>query len=62
MDVLLNSGDKIYYVVKVKGQVASPLFETQAAAEHYKLSMPERRQKEASVLPMTEDGKQLLLE
>ena len=60
--MLLNSENKIYYVVKVKGHAASPLFETLAAAEHYKLSLPCNQQLEASVLAVTENDKQLLLE
>lgn len=62
MSTLLNSENRIYYVVKVKGQTASPLFETQAAAEHFKLSMSTDRQQAAKVLAVTEDDKQLLLE
>ena len=52
----------IYYVVKVKNVVSSPLFETQVAAEHYRLSLPVNSQYDAQVIPVTEDGKQLLLE
>ena len=56
-----NEGNTVYYVVKVNGAAVSPRFSSHQLAEMQITHLEEAHQLIAEVVPVTADGKDLLL-
>lgn len=60
-NLVLNGGDVVYYVVCVNGQEMSQRVESKMLAEMEKQKLDESLRSIAEVVPVTADGKQILL-
>jgi hypothetical protein len=59
---ILNDNTVLYYVVRVNGQNMSIPTTTKAIAEMEKMKLAPELQMIAEIVPVTADGKQMLLE
>lgn len=57
-NLIMDNGDVVYYVVKMNGKEISRRFNSRTLAEAAKNDLPN----EAKVVPVTADGKQVLME
>lgn len=55
------SENETRYAVKVNGKVVTQPFTTQTLAEHALYNLPEDQRQTAQVVPVTQDGKEILL-
>lgn len=60
-NMIMDNTDAVYYVLKVNGVVVSGRFGQAMMAEMAKNNLPEEQRMLAEVVPVTEDGKQVLL-
>ena len=60
-NIITDSGDVIYYVIRVNGAAVSDRFENSMLAEMEKQNLPEEMKRIAEIIPVTSDGKQMLL-
>ena len=60
-NMILDTGDVLYYVVRVNGQDMSPKYSNQMLAEAELQKLAPEMRSIAEVVPVTADGKQLLL-
>lgn len=58
---ILTDQQVVYYVVRLNGQEISPRVETRAIAEMSLNQLPPETRALAEVVPVTADGRQLLL-
>jgi hypothetical protein len=61
MPMLINEMDQLKYVIKVNGTTVSIPFATKMLAEQFIASLPKEQQPIAEVVPVTNEGKELLL-
>jgi len=60
-NMITDDMDVVYYVVKVNGVAVSTRFTERMMAEMAKNNLPEEQKMLAEVVPVTTDGKQVLL-
>jgi hypothetical protein len=60
-NLITDDIDVVYYVIKVNGVSVSGNFTEQMAAELAKNNLPEEQKMLAEVVPVTAEGKQVLL-
>ncbi len=60
-NLIMDNGDVVYYVVKVNGVEISTRFNERLVAEMAKNNLPNEQKMIAEVVPITTDGKQVLL-
>jgi len=60
-NMITDDLDVVYYVVRVNGVAVSTPFNERMMAEMAKNNLPEEQKMIAEVVPVTADGKQLLL-
>lgn len=60
-NMITDDLDVVYYVVKVNGTAVSTPFNERMMADMAKNDLPEEQKMIAEVVPVTADGKQLLL-
>lgn len=58
---ILNDQTAVYYAICVNGVIISQKYDSKMIAETEKTKLPIETQAVAEVVPMTADGKQLLL-
>lgn len=58
---VLAGGEVVYYAVKVNGKIVASNFLTHRAAESVVENFSEDRRMLAEIVPMTADGKEILL-
>lgn len=61
-NIIADSGDVVYYVVRVHGQDVTAPVATQQLAEMKKMELEPEQQALAEVVPVTADGKQILFD
>ena len=59
--LITDDMDVVYYIVKVNGVAVSDKFSERMMAEMAKNNLPNEQRMIAEVVPVTNDGKQLLL-
>jgi hypothetical protein len=62
MDNMIENDTQIRFVIKVDGQTVSEPYLSEAQALHQISNLPQYQQPLAEVVPITSDGKTLLLE
>ena len=60
-DMLMNDANTIQYIIKINGVPVSAPFGDKMLAEQAKNNLPEEQRILAEVVPITNDGKQVLL-
>lgn len=60
MNKLINEQEQVKYVIKVNGKVVSIPFTSKMLAEQHINNLPQDQQIIAEVVPVTEDGRQIL--
>lgn len=60
MEQILTDNEQVKYVIKVNGNIVSPAFADRMVAEMRKSELPPETQMVAEVVPVTEDGRQVL--
>jgi len=60
-NIITDDMDVVYYVIKVNGVAVSTTFAEKLVAEMAKNNLPEEQRLLAEVVPVTSDGKQVLL-
>jgi len=60
-NLITDSTNKVFYVIKINGMEVSARFPTTISAEMAMMSLTEAEQKVAIIVPIVESGDQLLL-
>lgn len=62
MSKMIENNTDLKYVIKLNGEIVSKPFVSESQALHYISNLPQSQQPLAEVVPVTPDGKTLLLE
>lgn len=62
MENMIENNAQLKYVIKVNGKAVSKPFLSEAQALQHVVNLPQDQQPLAEVVPVTDDGKTLLLE
>ncbi len=60
MNKLINEQEQVRYVIKINGQTVSVPFASKMLAEQHIGNLPQDQQLLAEIVPVTDNGKQIL--